>query len=114
MLARWLVIASTAGSFALAGSAFPHDWYPRECCDERDCEPMPEEFVERRPEGYYIIPLDRVIPYEAANTSPDGQFHWCRFRAYESPIDRLRSATKRYSEFLNRSKICFFAPDAGM
>lgn len=97
----------------VACPALAHDWYPIECCAEEDCEILPDEFVERRTDGYYIIPLGQVIPYNKANSSPDNNFHWCRPWEGNEQQDRLILSLDD-TPVLNRSRICFFAPDAGV
>lgn len=57
-----------------------HDWYPRECCSDRDCAPA--DVVERRDDGSYRVTLRGltiVIPknYNQWKLSPDGRVHVC-------------------------------------
>jgi hypothetical protein len=72
-----------------------HDWYPIECCSERDCAPA--DTVVRRDDGSYFITsrgMSVTIPadYQKWRNSPDERIHVC--------IRKLRSG----SEYL----ICAF------
>jgi hypothetical protein len=72
-----------------------HDWYPRECCGERDCAPADTLVV--REDGSYLVTsrgMTVVIPadFHQWRRSPDARVHVC--------IRKLRSG----SEYL----ICAF------
>lgn len=79
-----------------------HDWYPLECCSEKDCAPIPETDVEVTPQGYLIKSTGERIPYKAARTAPDGQYHVCRYTP-SSPIIQPVARPP-----------CFWAPMTGM
>ena len=66
-----------------------HDWYPLECCSDRDCAPA--DAVERREDGSYLVTsrgMSVVIPadYQAWRKSPDERIHVC--------IRKLRSGSE--------------------
>jgi hypothetical protein len=95
MRARTLVTAGLMSVCVAATAAWPHDWYPRECCGDGDCGPA--DSVVRREDGSYLVTsrgMSVVIPadYGRWRESPDGRIHVC--------IRRLRSG----SEYL----ICAF------
>lgn len=58
-----------------------HEWYPAECCSDRDCwiagiggaEPEPR----MSPSGW-VLQDGTLIPFHEARPSPDGNFHVCR------------------------------------
>lgn len=58
-----------------------HEWYPPECCSDRDCwiagvggaEPEPRS----TPSGW-VLHDGTLVPYHEARPSPDGRFHVCR------------------------------------
>ena len=68
------------GSAAKAPPALAHDWYPLECCAERDCAPA--DTVLRRADGSYLVTsrgLSVAIPgdYHNWRQAPDGRLHVC-------------------------------------
>ena len=85
-------IAFAAASIALLAppvDAQAHDWYPLECCSDRDCAPA--DTVERRDDGSYLVTsrgMSAVIPadYTRWRRSPDGRIHVC--------IRKLRSGAE--------------------
>ncbi len=62
---------------AWVNGALAHSWYPRECCSDRDCYPVPVERVKTVPGGW-LIEDGTFVPYSKARPSPDGQYHICR------------------------------------
>lgn len=89
MRCRPISIAMWAGSLALTVVAHAHDWYPRECCSDRDCAPA--DTVVRRDDGSYFVTsrgMSVVIPadYNKWRSSPDARIHVC--------IRRLRSGSE--------------------
>jgi len=69
-----------AGSAVQAPHALAHDWYPAECCAERDCAPA--DTVLRRADGSYLVTsrgLSVAIPRDYHNwrQAPDGRLHVC-------------------------------------
>jgi hypothetical protein len=86
---RAVSIAVWAGMLSFAAEARAHQWYPRECCSERDCAPA--DTVVRRPDGSYLVTsrgMTVVIPadYDRWRPSPDARIHVC--------IRRLRSGSE--------------------
>ena len=81
----WLVILLTVATAAAAlwtgaGSVHAHDWYPLECCAERDCAPA--DTVLRRDDGSYLVTsrgMSVAIPRDYHNwrQAPDGRLHVC-------------------------------------
>jgi hypothetical protein len=65
--------------FAAMLSAWPalaHDWYPQQCCSDRDCAPLAAERVKVTPEAYIIDGIHRVA-HNMVRWSPDEQYHGC-------------------------------------
>ncbi len=75
----WAVLALAALFWAdlSAPPAVSHSFYDRECCSDRDCEPLDEGSVKVTPGGYRL-PNGQVIAFADARWSPDGRYHWCR------------------------------------
>ena len=78
-----------AGLLMLPLGTLAHEWYPIECCGDRDCAPA--DSVERRDDGSYLVVsrgMSAVIPADYRNwrKSPDGRIHVC--------IRRLRSGAE--------------------
>ena len=66
-----------------------HDWYPKECCSDKDCAPA--DTVVRREDGSYLVTsrgMSAVIPADFSKwrKSPDGRIHVC--------IRKLRSGAE--------------------
>ena len=77
------------GLLALPPGTLAHDWYPQECCSDRDCAPA--DTVVRRDDGSYLVTsrgMSTVIPADYAKwrRSPDGRIHVC--------IRKLRSGAE--------------------
>ncbi|MCA0425642.1 MAG: hypothetical protein LCH61_20430 [Proteobacteria bacterium] len=74
-------IAVIAAILLLTTRARAHEWYPIECCSDRDCwiagdggaEPEPRA----TPSGW-VLHDGTLVPYHEARPSPDGRFHVCR------------------------------------
>lgn len=77
--------------------AFAHSWYPQECCQGIECQPLPKDRVREVPGGWMILDNDEFIPFSQARPSPDGQFHRC-VKDFWVPNSPTR---------------CFFAPEFG-
>lgn len=88
----------------LSQPSLAHDWYPLECCSEKDCEPMSATDLERDGDEW-ILPNGERIHNDFARESRDHQFHWCRYIYH----DDTRSPVIRP---FNRP-ICFFVPTGG-
>lgn len=80
-----------AGSlvFASATVSRAHDFYDPFCCNDKDCQPVPDGAVTIVPgQGYRIVldrldhpmvtkPFDKIIPFSAARISGDDRDHMC-------------------------------------
>ena len=74
------IVLTWLGLLAHPQAAHPHDWYPIECCSDRDCAPA--DTVVRRDDGSYLVTsrgMSAVIPsdYRQWRNSPDGRIHVC-------------------------------------
>lgn len=112
-----LILALLLG-LILAGEARAHDWYPRACCSDIDCAPLSPERVVPTQGGYIVMfeGEEYLVPYENANSSPDGRYHLCwKWTAGADGVGkrRLRTSAKEDS-YLNRSLVCFWAPDGAV
>ncbi len=108
-----LAVVVLAVSVAMAHDA-PSGWrYPTICCSPGDdCNPVHTHEIEVTQQGYYIPALDRTVPFDAANSSPDGDYHYCtRDDAERGEI--IRRSVKEY-EVMDRSTLCFWAPRNGL
>lgn len=69
---------------ALAFAVLPvraHDWYPANCCDNRDCYMMGEGQREPKPQytpAGWRLHDGKLVALTDARISPDGHFHVCR------------------------------------
>lgn len=80
----WLAAIAAAVAFCVELASLParaREWYPAECCSDRDCwvagiggaEPEPRA----SPSGW-VLGDGTLVPYHEARPSPDGKFHVCR------------------------------------
>lgn len=95
VMKRWLlafVLLLAFDVFMLSG-VFAHEWYPMECCHDKDCAPYPSDQVKETPNGYTLA-TGEFIARKAVRFSPDGHFHLCR---HES----------------TNTILCFFVPNNG-
>lgn len=109
------------------GPGEPH-WYPSMCCSGRDCEPLPEELITEKPEGWYIqnpldvdkttkLPKVIFVPKGQERSSMDLQYHWCRSEASEP--NRYNGDAGGQRPFINPwlnphdNRPCFFVPPKG-
>lgn len=78
MTARWLAawLLAVLVSVALAGVALSHDFYPIDCCSNRDCEPLSGSRVRVLAWGY-VVDGRFTVPSHEARRSPDGRYHGC-------------------------------------
>jgi len=89
MTATALAMALTA---ALGGCspAHAHSWYSAECCDDRDCAPISDEYVSITAEGYEVVIPPGGHPLATSEVrdlfrygdprlrpSQDGDYHGC-------------------------------------
>ena len=63
----------------MASSATAHEFYAPECCNDKDCAPLPADAVTATPKGWLVKPTGEVLPYQShkLRRAPDGQFHGC-------------------------------------
>lgn len=111
--------------WALAGwAAFGHHapsgWeYPSMCCNELDCRVVHIDRVQVTQEGYFLPDYGdggTLVPFASANSSPDGEYHACirEWATMDFPeIRELNRAVPSYRGRMNRSPICFWAPEHG-
>ena len=79
-----IVVFSCIVLFDVTG-AKSHEWYPPECCSDKDCRELREWEVTEVPGGYQVVSDNSsaifTIPYKDAKLSPDGRFHKCEGRS---------------------------------
>lgn len=61
--------------YVLALLLLAHSWYPRECCSDRDCKPVP--CSELREEGRYMVYKKYQVSLEKVRVSQDELCHVC-------------------------------------
>lgn len=59
-------------------AAGAHDFYPWDCCSDRDCAPHPADDIEETVEGFTIKSTGEFVERAKVRVAPDGQFHSCR------------------------------------
>ena len=74
------LLAVLAGRAVQGPQALAHDWYPIECCADKDCAPA--DSVVRRDDGSYLVTsrgMSVAIPGDYRNwrQAPDGRLHVC-------------------------------------
>ncbi|MDP3408207.1 hypothetical protein [Bosea sp. (in: a-proteobacteria)] len=81
----WLVaiLVMAAALVIWLSPARAHEFYPWECCSDRDCWPTGTGRDAREPDpvagpGGWRLSDGTIVPYAAARPSPDGRFHVCR------------------------------------
>lgn len=78
----------------LVAPAQAHDWYPQECCHDRDCRPVIARPV---PGGWEVEGWGFISETNPkVRSSQDGRFHLCASQVIE--------------DFL----FCFFKPETGV
>lgn len=77
-------LAGSALVVALITPASAHEWYPRACCNERDCfEVSADDLTLTETDqgwGYVYAPTGEFIPWDRVRETPDeagGTFHVC-------------------------------------
>ena len=88
IIVRMFLIA--VAMMALTGLANAHDWYPGECCSDRDCRAVDDP---REQDGGFYFSGGVFAPYGIVRMSPDGKWHLC-----EGPGKKL---------------LCVFGPTGG-
>lgn len=64
--------------------ATAHDWYPTECCNNRDCKPVDCDTLIERPDGSVIDADGRIYSNKDVKVSKDLECHTCV--AYGKPL----------------------------
>jgi len=81
----------------LTTSAGAHDWYPRECCSQKDCRELQDWEVTETNGGYSVASDNSSAiyhtPYAKTRPSQDKKFHKCEGKS---------------------TLLCFFAPTGSM
>jgi len=71
-------IAIAAALVAASTAAHAHDWYPRECCSDKDCAPALS--VQNAPGGWWVTTIHGAVFVPADFTrleSKDNRVHAC-------------------------------------
>ena len=96
-----LILIFLAATVFWRPPAIAHSWYPKECCDNRDCTPVTNvtRLVSKDGNRAFLVivsPLGKaVVPADfPARVSKDGRIHVCM----------------RYDPFGDRSVVCLFMP----
>lgn len=92
----------------ISGSAIAHDWYPKECCNDKDCAPVLKKVLTETGEyeittkiGTALLPKD----FQRFGASEDEQEHACMLPNHIA--DQWEEQTPdKYSH----SMICYFVP----
>ncbi len=63
------------------------------CCDHTDCFVLEPGNVVEKPDGYYLLEFDELVPHTDRKVSEDGRFYRCQWP--------------------NKRRRCFFAPNTG-
>lgn len=87
MRALQLLLIFCAGMMlaAVLDKAYPHSWYDRDCCDDKDCRPARPDEVVTVPGGFLVtVTMDAVTETHfftkgdpKVRFSQDGRFHVC-------------------------------------
>ena len=72
-LVKVIVLALIVLVYAVTAQA--HEWYPQECCSDRDCRAVDAPKIEVTTGGYLIN--GQYVPKESVRPSPDGDWHIC-------------------------------------
>ena len=75
-----------AGLMMNTSVAMAHDWYPRSCCEERDCGPVLS--ATRSSKGIWATTANGTVFVPDTfewETSPDGRMHVCVRRDFTDP-----------------------------
>ena len=91
---RWLLLLLLLfWGVVWAGLARAHEWYPRECCSDKDCKAMPLDQTPTATQSGWLLYDGKIWPYTSTRTAPDGKFHECVTPA--------------------GTRLCLFAPNSG-
>lgn len=60
-----------------AAPASTHSWFPKECCNLRDCYEIAADEVQQTPRGYKVKNTGQLIQNSEIRQSPDGKYYRC-------------------------------------
>lgn len=92
----------------VSGSALAHSWYPKECCDDRDCAPVISKVLLENGDYEVTTKIGKALlpkNFKAFGASEDNAEHACMMPTYMT--DQWEEATP--SNY-NYSLICYFVP----
>ena len=74
----WVLAAAV---MLLNGAATAHSWYPKECCHDKDCHPIPCEEIEKISDGWQwrdkATKQRHWFPHDRLHASQDHTCHVC-------------------------------------
>lgn len=63
---------------ALTVSSFAHSWYPSDCCNGDDCNPVPCDTLDEQEDGGYVYkPENKRFTKQQVRPSQDSKCHVC-------------------------------------
>lgn len=79
MRALWLIVFAMVVLLLWSMPGHAHDWYPYQCCSDKDCRPVSASAIRTGPHGYVINASGETVGYgdSRVRTSPDDDYHWC-------------------------------------
>lgn len=86
MKARYCVMAAIVvlAMLVCVEMARAHSWYGTECCNNRDCEQLPEDAVTIEEGGYRVrykaklgMNVNVLVPFGGVKPSRDQYYHGC-------------------------------------
>lgn len=65
--------------------AAAHSWYDGNCCNEQDCRQTTLGEVERRADGWFVVPTNQLIPFADSRIrrSLDPLIHICLRKSWK-------------------------------
>jgi hypothetical protein len=108
---KWLIVAFAIGiamltlATAVVAQQKPHlgpdHWYDFECCSEKDCRQTVLNEVERRDDGWFVVPTNELIPFndKRIRRSRDPLLHLCCGKELNGICVKVR---------------CLYVPDPGI
>lgn len=80
---RILALVCCLTAMCGGGRVHAHEWYPYDCCHDRDCWPMGLDRDAQEPDprivpGGYMTHDGKFVPENQTRYSPDGRYHVCR------------------------------------
>lgn len=73
---RSQLVMLLAFALLLLSPAYPHSWYPPNCCSDRDCAPLDQKRVRQTADGYFIDEK-YFVPHAKVMIPFDGALHGC-------------------------------------